>query len=278
MREYKYDKSDFENFNDGFGFFKEIIDRAEPAHYHDFIEMVYVISGRAIQHINGSTFKVSKGDMIFINYNSIHSFEPIGKFEYINVAIQLDDLKYHINNINIVPLMAIMSFDDLRKDDERLFTFNGVERKEIESLFSVMLIENKKKSSNKGFFLRTCLSMIITLIVDKLNDHGGKKSDLNEIIEYIDENLGEKITLEELAKKCYYNPSYFSRIFKEKFNVNLSTYLEIKRVLCAKKMIEEGYSIEKIVEKVGFSSKNMLYKQFLRHEGITIQEYRKRIK
>ena len=61
-------------------------DRPEPTHIHDFIEIIYVKSGEAEECVDGVSYHVRHGDVIFINYGSTHSFTPCGEYAYINIC------------------------------------------------------------------------------------------------------------------------------------------------------------------------------------------------
>lgn len=277
----KYSESVFFEVHQGYsccGIFKEAITSIEEEHEHEFVEIIYVLNGRATQHINSSTFEVGKGDLLFVNYGSTHSFVPKGSFEYINIGFKPERLKESIKNDNIFAMMVLTSFDNMKTDDERLFSFYGVERREIEQLLDIMLIESNSKKENKEIVLENCLNILITLIVNKIRFSAAKKDDWQKIIRYIEENLKEKLTLEDLAKLCYYNASYFSRMFKEKLGISLSEFITNKRLEKAKKLLLEKKTIDYIVENVGFSSKKMLYKSFLERENMSISEFREKNK
>ena len=48
----------------------------EAKHTHDFVEIVYIDSGKIDHIVNGKEFHAKKGDLLFLNYNSVHSFPP----------------------------------------------------------------------------------------------------------------------------------------------------------------------------------------------------------
>ena len=257
------------------GLFYEQIEEPIEEHVHNsFIEIVYVMNGKAIEHINKTAFKVSRGDLLFINYGSTHSFEPQGKFEYVNIGFAPEVLIKRINDENAFNFILLTSFNEVRQNDEKLFNFSGKDRVEIENLFEIMLIEAERRTEKSDFVIENCLNIILSLVIEKCKSSVDDKNTWGELTEYINKNLGEKITLDDLAKKCYYNPSYFSRTFKERFGVNVSQYIKQKRVELARKMLLDGDTIEYIVEKAGFSSKHMLYSAFEEIEGITISEFR----
>lgn len=96
------------------------------------------------------------------------------------------------------------------------------------------------------------------------------------MLKYIDENIDSRLTLAELAQKCFYNPSYFSRIFKEKFGVTFLEYVAKRRLTYAIELLQStALSLDEIAEQVGFSDTKGLYHAFSRYMDATPSEYRK---
>jgi len=60
----------------------------EPVHMHEFIEIIYAKSGSAVERIDDVDYHVKRGDMIFVNYGSAHSFSASDneKYEYVNIC------------------------------------------------------------------------------------------------------------------------------------------------------------------------------------------------
>ena len=97
-----------------------------------------------------------------------------------------------------------------------------------------------------------------------------------ELSEYIDRNLGERLTLSELAQKCFYNPSYFSRIFKEKFGITLGDYVARQRARTALSLLTESdLTVDAIACKCGYTDKSGLYRAIKKHFGESPSVYRK---
>jgi YesN/AraC family two-component response regulator len=96
-----------------------------------------------------------------------------------------------------------------------------------------------------------------------------------EIISYIEEHCYEKINLADLAQMCFYNPSYFSKIFKETFGKNLTDFIQEKRIEKAIELLKhQEATIDEIVQKVGFCDKKQFYKIFKKITGVTPGEFR----
>ena len=64
-------------------------------------------------------------------------------------------------------------------------------------------------------------------------------------------------------------PQYVSRLFKEQSGQGLHDYISQVRTAAAKKLLQEGVTIEEISSRVGFSSSSAFIRVFKKYEGIT---------
>ena len=87
-------------------------------------------------------------------------------------------------------------------------------------------------------------------------------------IDYIQEHLDSKLTLEELAEIACLSPTYFSYVFKKFNGVTLWKYINIKRVERAIDLLKnEKITKLEIAERCGFSSSSNFYKIFISVTG-----------
>lgn len=256
--------------------------REMETHTHDFIELVYVISGQAAEVINNEEYLVKHGDMIFINYGGVHSFRPEEHFEYYNICFSPEVMADAIVTYeNAFSLLSLTAFNEMRSETEDgKITFCGQARKEIETIFEMMLKEYQEKQKSWSSVLESYLNVVITkmLRVSQISiDTEQSGSVWQELLEYIDANLGSELNLSVLAEKCFYNPSYFSRVFKEKFGVSPIAYINQKRAeSAAELLLKTNNTVEEICFKVGFSDRSCFYRIFTKYIGATPADYRKR--
>ena len=92
--------------------------------------------------------------------------------------------------------------------------------------------------------------------------------------EFVDENFGNDISLEDVAEHVFLNPTYFSRYFKQYAGENFTSYLFKKRINYAKKLLDEHFTIEEVAKKCGYSSTKYFTQSFKKHVGKTPKEYR----
>ena len=237
-------------------------------HSHDFIEIVYAIAGEATQFVDGVEYRVSRGDTIFINYGVRHAFIATDAFEYINICFSPALLvQTVITSENALALLSLTAFDEMRQEGGGgVISFSGEERREIENILLAMLRENAAQFPFSARVLENYLNILITKMLRKTEmgaDLHAKSSIWEEMSDYIIENLDSELTLSSLAKKCFYNPSYFSREFRRRFGVSLTEYVAKRRVESAIALLgEEGLTVEEISLRVGFSDRSAFYHAF----------------
>lgn len=104
----------------------------------------------------------------------------------------------------------------------------------------------------------------------------GNNREIKKVIEYIDENISESISLEEVAREVGISPFYLSKLFKKETGLNFITYVNMKKMHKAKEYLRNtDETIRNIALDLGYNEPNYFSKVFKSIEGITPSEYRK---
>ena len=267
------------------GIFRADVHEDEPTHSHDFVEIVYVTHGTARQFINGREYEARRGDLFFINYGSTHRFTTTESFGYYNVCFDPEIISARIiNRENAFDLLSLTAIDELRGEGapEGRIHFGSDERPLIEALLADMYSEYGSNFSERCAVLESYMTVLVTKILRKTRPVSNKSPTEDvweDMLRFLDGNIDRKLTLGELAKKCFYNPSYFSRAFKERYGMSLVEYVTRARVGAAERMLTESeLSSEQIAEACGFGDKSGLYRAFARYHGMSPGEYRQKYK
>ena len=97
-----------------------------------------------------------------------------------------------------------------------------------------------------------------------------------QILDYINANYSEKISLSTISKKFYLSESYIARLFKKELGTKPAEYINKTRIHASKKIIfESDMSIKEISEKVGFSDACYFSKVFKSMTGISPSDFKK---
>ena len=106
------------------------------------------------------------------------------------------------------------------------------------------------------------------------NRRSGKDRLIASIQEYIEDNLGGKLLLNEVAEVFGLSPAYLSLIFKKNAEVGFSEYVNTKKIEKARKMLLSGdMKIYEVADALGFESAFYFSKVFKKVDGHSPREY-----
>ena len=253
----------------------------EPPHKHDFIEIVYILSGEGKQCVDNNSYSVSGGSLLFINYGQVHAFTTETSMEFMDILLKPEAVSEKIiNTENAFEILSLTAFEDFRSADVScpFIKFEGEDRRRIEHIINEMYYEYSKNQSGRDTVLKGYLSVLLTYIFRGMLPRNISYSGvMQEIIGYIEANLDKKLTLEHLAAKCFYTPKYFSKVFKECCGMTMTEYIQKKRIDEGCRLLAEtNFAVEEISAMVGYADDVRFYKYFKKYCGITPKEYRKR--
>lgn len=104
-----------------------------------------------------------------------------------------------------------------------------------------------------------------------------KKDVIVEAKEYIRQHYDQNVSLNDISRQFYINPSYFSQLFKKKTGMTYQNYLSEYRIDRAARLLEEtDLRIYEVCQMVGYSDVNHFNQLFERLRGIKPNEYRKK--
>lgn len=100
---------------------------------------------------------------------------------------------------------------------------------------------------------------------------------IKQAMEYIEDNYGKDISLNEISERLNISSYYFSKLFKEETNEGFVEYLTKRRVEKAKEMLKDpARSIKEVGSDCGYSDPNYFSRIFKKSTGMTPTEYKER--
>ncbi|MHB8919275.1 MAG: response regulator transcription factor [Desulfocucumaceae bacterium] len=163
---------------------------------------------------------------------------------------------------------------------------------ELITLLSRAIIENNNFNELAGMNVAYLRKLVRCADIDNLyawmrevigeyieygcKNYAGKTSaSILMAVEYIRQNYQKDLTLYEMAQVIFFNPHYFSRIFKQETGRTFMEYLTAVRIERAKKLLlSSNLSISKVAKKVGYHDANYFSRVFSKKEGLSPSKYR----
>lgn len=242
-----------------------------PPHWHEEIELDYVLNGSLIYIINGVSTKVSPGEIAVVNSGVVHSGLELDDAPRAEVLAVLLDRKLFEPYLGGRPPVFKTFLPESENEELRgIMTELGVAYLRKEPYYELLLMADA---------LRLCRCLLIRHTAGENEEErpsAGSMQEIKTALQYIEEHYTEKLRLEEIAGVINYNPSYFSRRFHQFTGFTISGYLNRCRVKAAGRLLRETDApLSEIAFACGFPSVSSLISFFKRQYQTTPDRYRK---
>ena len=87
------------------------------------------------------------------------------------------------------------------------------------------------------------------------------------VIKYLNEHIYKVVSLDKIAKKFFVSKFYLCRAFKKHNGISVHGYINQKRVMYAKQLIESGESASAAAYRVGFGDYSAFYRAYVKLIG-----------
>lgn len=249
---------------------------AADFHFHKEIELLYVMEGKMTYSTSHGTFELGSGDVAFFNSNVPHSTTVESEI-LDNVVVQFLSPAKFSNNLKYLGM--ILETDSVT---DCIFRSGEPETDEICQYISAMITANEHREIAYNYSVIANIYLIISLLHRKsllVDNISLIRNDLLEkimpVVEYINSNYSENITLKELSDILHLNEQYFSRLFKKATGITPIEYLNFVRIYEAGKLIKSGENASVAALKTGFSSLSYFNRVFKKQKNCSPMEYKK---
>lgn len=250
-------------------------------HFHDQYEIYYLLSGERNYFIKDNTYKINKGDLVFIDKNELHKTSDAGIPNHERILINFSD--YFLSPFN-EPLL----FEPFAHKVRRL-RLNLPEREWIERLLFEMLLEDKEAQPGSAVSLQARLAMLLLWCGRKLDRQELEQTPyehespahkkISEVVEFINECYQTPLSLESVAKAHYISPFHLSRMFKRLTAFSFVEYVNTVRVKEAQRLLREtDWTVTRIAEAVGYENIGHFGRVFKQLAKTNPLDYRKSAK
>ena len=234
-------------------------------HYHDFHKILIHLRGNVSYCIEGRNYDLAPNDIVLVNAGEVHKpilnddsiyeriiFYVSQKFldDYVSEGTDLACCfkQAYANKSHVMRLAAargsrlaeiIRNIDSAIDDHEYA---NELYRK---LLFLEFMIQLNRATLQGG--------------IEYINTSASNQK-IIEILDFLNKNLTNPITIDVLANKFYLSRYYLMHAFKEETGYSIGSYITNKRLLLARDMIRDGSPVSDACYSCGFGS----YSSFVR--------------
>ena len=246
---------------------------------HDFWELVYVDSGELSAVTKEKSLRLKGGDMLFHRPNEWHSLVADG-----------------INASTAIIISFYCSSPALNLTIDRVFRLGNRERALLSEIITEAgnafdtplssLVTPKLKRKKAQLFgaeqiikLNLCRLILSLLREDITPASPSTKRNLEdglfkEICSYLSDNIGKKISLDEIARNAGISKTALKQLFKKNTGSGVCDYFIKLKIDRAKTYIRENnYNFTQIAEMLGYNSIHYFSTQFKKAVNMSPTEY-----
>lgn len=255
-------------------------------HWHDFLEITYVKKGMGRYFVSGNIYEMKPKDIIIFNNSELHAWEAYeGQAMEVMVVIFSPALlwsgeKYLSNYDYIKPFYNMNTNFDNRLDLNNEYTNNIYE--------FLLTIEEEYKNKPEGYRLMIKAKLLETMTylvryfqdnkktVEVIKEKEKSLKRLEKVLNFINTNYTNQITLQDLSKLAGMNPNYFSTFFNSTMGFSFTQYISTLRINRAEFLVNSSeLPFIEIAFECGFNSLSNFNRVFKLERGIAPSELRR---
>ena len=253
------------------------ISNKETTHFHQNIEIFYVMEGNVSVQVENQIFEARPEDLIVINSNKKHAYTSedgqvlIGCFyinyEYLADILGTGQMMFWCNSV----INRNSVFDEMRR------------------LMKTICNQYFEKDGQSYVYVQSMYYQLIKILLEhflvqnddiRFEDRKDIREDrLVEILNYIRVNYKKRLSLNELASQLYLSVPYLSKYIKQNLGMNFVEYLTNVRLFHAvDDLLYTDHSVTSIAIENGFANTAAFNDAFKKVYHQTPTEYRRQMK
>lgn len=259
-----------------------------PSHTHDFVELVYVLSGNADHELAGVSYQLHPGNVFVIEPSIYHSYRGAdnGPTVVYNVLFQVGLIQRELQLLcqfgSFVNWFYLAPF--LRRT--ALFvpylSLEDGQALRLEQQLNAMLSEIENQELGYQLLCKTQLIGCMIYLSRCRSEHGliednARSSDewLTTVVSFLEQHYHHPISLQQLSRLCGMSVSSLTTKFKRLTGLTILEFKHQVQVREACHLLRAtDDKVLTVAQTVGFDDLSFFYRVFRKQMGITPSQYR----
>lgn len=260
--------------------------RVSPArdyrpHTHDFHELELILSGSAINSINGQSFSVGPGDVFIVGKGATHEISQIDGLELYNLGFDGRAMRNMGSDLLKLPgFHALFLMEQPEDPTVRRLTLEPAELKKAQRILDGMYEEYNQALPGFQTVLLSGLTQLIVLLSRDYSRSIPEKGtwQMASALAKMEREYPDPLSISGLAESVHMSERHFRRQFEKLYRQTPKEYLQNIRLHAATELLlQTELPVTEIALDCGFSDCNHFSRVFRQKFGISPTGYRKRV-
>ncbi|MCY9661361.1 AraC family transcriptional regulator [Paenibacillus chondroitinus] len=253
-------------------------------HSHKQVEFLVVMEGLLAIQTKHELAVLSAGDVIVLGSSQPHRTYKYAAGPLRQIVFQID-LKQHFDLSTMPYLHCFSELTHPLEQFNGLFRSNPAVKQAAYELILQIFEESQSRKIGYELAISAAIKNLLLLMLRNDNrDLSALAEDsgiarLRPALDYIDNHLGERITVEEVCSLLNLSYHYFIKYFKKVMGISFVDYVNYKRIKKAERLLLTGdLSMMEVSFEVGILNMAQFYKLFKRHNQCSPKEFKQRMR
>lgn len=244
-------------------------------HHHDFFEIYFLIAGDVTYLIDSKIVHVMPGDLLLISPQELHQ-----------VCIQPEMSAYERYVLWVDPALVqrlSTSHSDLSSglaSGHNQLRLSHQDRSRVQSLLEALHRESDSSDYGSDLLRESLLTQLLVTVNRLVSQQGAWMDEdsrtnqaVTQVVGYVNLHYSEPITLDQLAEQFFVSKYHLSREFSRQMGISIYHYIQKKRLLIARQLLDQGKRPNQVYTLCGFNDYTCFYRAFKAEYGISPREH-----
>jgi len=233
-------------------------------HNHSEYEILIFLKGDAEFIVEGNIYELNPMDIIITRPDEMHYILLTTKQTYERIVFHIDASFFE--NVEYKKYLEI--FLNRKSGEGNLIKKDTAKNAEIYD--TVLRLEKYIKETDKDNSL--VIRCVMTELLHQLNsvkfsDGKVQNQTVKNVITYINDHLGDELSLDLLASEFYISKHHLCRSFKMCTGFTVNRYITYRRIMLTKELYRKGKSLSEASSEAGFTDYSNFYRAYVKETG-----------
>ena len=257
---------------------------AFPSHRHNYVELMYMVSGQTVHTINDSRrLTLKKGELLLLNQHASHGIDAAGMADVaVNIIVLpafFDAVLSLIGNDNVLNRFITNA---LRAEDTDVsyLHFKVADVAAIQSTIESMIATLINEEQNHRRIDQVAMGLLFLHLLNHMDKASlfkqePKPAAIVLAVLFEIENNYKDVSLSRIAERFKVSIAYLSRVVKEGTGLSYKALLKQKRLEKAADLLKNTrLRVEDIIDTVGYQNSGYFYRLFEEKYRLSPKTYR----
>lgn len=257
---------------------------AIPDHGHNYVELVYMYSGKTVHTINGTRRLILEAnDLLLLREGTSHAVEPAGEEDLAIYFFLTPEFFSHPAFMGEWGDVLHRFISAQSREKEPVADYLHFHLREIlpaKNLLENMIWSHAEEKEGRQEINQATMGILIMELLhdaDKVESHDMLQYEEQIVLtayKYLETNYS-CATLEEFSSLSMQPPYYISRLFKRYYKMTFTECLQLIRLnRAADYLASTTKPVEEIISEIGYENSSYFHRLFKQRYGITPKQYR----